>query len=110
MRCKTSSPECAILNGRLFATYWLTVNVTPPSTPPERKGVNVADTVLQILERARIGNWTMGQLAEECIKDGMERAAGICEKVNLHNERDQLKNSDPRMTCAKAIRSAKGKL
>lgn len=41
--------------------------------------MSVADTVLQILERARIGNWTMGQLAEECIKEGMERAAGICD-------------------------------
>jgi hypothetical protein len=69
----------------------------------------VADTVLQILERARIGNWTMGQLAEECIKEGMEMAAEIVadhwnNQLIMVNQKAQAERS------AQAIRSAKEKL
>lgn len=71
--------------------------------------MSVANTVLQILERARIGNWTMGQLAEECIKEGMERAAGIVanhwnDSTTMVNQKVQADRS------AQAIRSAKEKL
>jgi hypothetical protein len=39
-----------------------------------------------------------------CYRAALEEAAKVCEAVDLHDG-DHLKNSDPRATCAAAIRA-----
>lgn len=56
----------------------------------------------KILESAALENWTVGKIADECFKQGLLRAAEICDE-----QKEEYENGQPislRYTCAEAIR------
>lgn len=88
--------------------------LTPPSTPPERKGAGVglrckhqyADHCPHCAYERSIYN----RGKADGIKEGMERAAGICDNTTQEYTPYTGDEISLNYTCAQAIREAKEKL